>query len=125
MAERARQLADVGGVDTSLVRTRAPLIAALRQRRMDLGISQDALAMSIGCSIYLVRWWELGLRVPSTFMAQCWAEALGCRLVLLLVDGDPPGGVSSEAQARGGGQKRRSRATLDPGGYFSPSWADR
>lgn len=108
-----------------MARTRPPLIEALRARRQVLGISQEDLADRIGVDACLVRWWENSHRAPSAFMAQAWAQALGCRLVLLLVDAPPPGGVEPMPRTAGGGQKPARARPLDQGAYFCPPWCDR
>ena len=116
--------ADDSGGRASLVRTRPPLIEALRQRREELGLSGEAVADRIGVADYLVRWWECGHRVPSTFMAEAWAEALGLRLVLLLVEA-PPGGSFATAPGRRGGQKRAAADRPGESPYFCPPWGTR
>lgn len=87
-AERvqAREPAALAWAHTSLSRT----CATLRGRRQALGISQESLALQLGVSGYLVRWWESGRRAPSLGMLAAWAAALGCGLVVVPVEGPPP-----------------------------------
>lgn len=100
----ARSMADQSAAHTSLARTCCPLVAALRARRQVLGLSQYAVADRIGVHHYLVGWWECGRRTPNMFMAMAWAEALDCRLLLLLID-HPPTPLRDRARIEGGGQK--------------------
>lgn len=58
------------------------MIQALVDRRLELGISQDALAEKIGCTNSLVHKWEQFKRVPSGFMLTCWLDALGAELTI-------------------------------------------
>ena len=45
-------------------------------RRHELGLTQERLAMNIGCTTSLIHKWEQYKRVPSGFMLMCWLEAL-------------------------------------------------
>lgn len=59
------------------------LCRSLKQRREDLGISQNALDHAIGTTTGVVAKWEGGFRSPTGFNLYCWANALRCDLVLV------------------------------------------
>ena len=56
------------------------LIDALVARRNELGLSQERLALEIGCTISLIHKWEQYKRVQSGFMLTCWLDALGVKI---------------------------------------------
>lgn len=56
---------------------------SLRQKRLDMGLSQDVIDHEIGVAKGLVAKWEGGFRSPTGYNLYCWAKALGCDLVLL------------------------------------------
>lgn len=56
---------------------------SLRQKRLDLGISQPELDERIGVATGLVAKWEGGFRSPTGFNLYVWARSLGCDLVLV------------------------------------------
>jgi transcriptional regulator with XRE-family HTH domain len=58
-----------------------PLIAQLRARREQLGLSQDDLDERAGFTEKQVAKWERGFRQPSAFMLAIWANALGLAVV--------------------------------------------
>jgi len=49
-------------------------------RRHELGLTQERLAMNIGCTISLIHKWEQYKRVPSGFMLTCWLDALALKI---------------------------------------------
>lgn len=59
-----------------------PLIALLRLRREQQGISQEDLEERIGVTRGLVQKWETATRMPSAYLLLCWAEALGLHIEL-------------------------------------------
>lgn len=56
---------------------------SLRQKRIDLGMSQPELDEKIGVATGLVAKWEGGFRSPTGFNLYVWARSLGCDLVLV------------------------------------------
>jgi len=58
------------------------LISALRQRREDLGISQNDLDEIIGVTRGQVGKWEVGSRKPRAFLLACWADALDVEFMI-------------------------------------------
>lgn len=66
----------------------ASLISQLRDRRYSVGVAQTILDDRIGVAPGLVAKWETGNRKPTAFNLYCWAEALGCKLKLEVVDDD-------------------------------------
>ncbi len=64
------------------------LISQLRDRRYSVGVPQTILDDKIGVAPGLVAKWETGNRKPTAFNLYCWAEALGCKLKLEVVDDD-------------------------------------
>lgn len=53
------------------------IIGTLVTERHKQKVSQEALAMQIGCAVSLVHKWEQYKRVPSGFLFSCWLDALG------------------------------------------------
>lgn len=53
------------------------LVEELIHARSEQGLSQEALAHDIGCTVSLVHKWETHKRIPSGFMLVCWLDALG------------------------------------------------
>lgn len=49
-------------------------------RRHELGLTQERLAMNIGCTTSLIHKWEQYKRVPSGFMLTCWLDALALKI---------------------------------------------
>jgi transcriptional regulator with XRE-family HTH domain len=64
-----------------------PMIQALRQRRIELGLSQGALNRRMGGSSANIHRWEAEQNSPSWFMMRCWAQALDCELKLIELSG--------------------------------------
>jgi transcriptional regulator with XRE-family HTH domain len=56
---------------------------SLRQRRIDLGLSQSDVDAAMGVATGLVAKWEGGFRSPTGFNLYCWAKALDCDVVLV------------------------------------------
>jgi len=48
----------------------------LTAARLELSLSQEALAHKIGCTVSLIHKWEAHKRLPSGFMLMCWLDAL-------------------------------------------------
>lgn len=61
------------------------LIEQLAARRRELGLSQERLGERIGISARLVNKWECGTRRPSGYFLHLWVLALGCKLVLTVL----------------------------------------
>jgi DNA-binding transcriptional regulator YiaG len=53
------------------------LVSELIYARSEHGLSQEALAHKIGCTVSLVHKWETHKRIPSGFMLMCWLDSLG------------------------------------------------
>ena len=49
----------------------------IRERRLELGLSQGQLAKKLGVHHSTVSAWELGVAEPRVFLAVCLAKALG------------------------------------------------
>ncbi len=64
------------------------LIEQLRDRRYSLGIAQTTLDDRIGVAPGLVAKWETGNRKPTAFNLYCWAQALGCKFELEIINDD-------------------------------------
>ena len=52
------------------------LVLRLIIARSERGLSQEALADKIGCTVSLIHKWETHKRIPSGFMLMCWLDAL-------------------------------------------------
>lgn len=59
------------------------LCRSLRQRRLDRGQTQSDLDADLGVATGLIAKWEGGFRSPTGYNLYCWAQALGCDLVLV------------------------------------------
>lgn len=57
-----------------------PLVRQLRQRRIDLGLTQTDVAHKIGVSDYMVSKWENLMKMPTAFGLMCWCHALGVQM---------------------------------------------
>lgn len=64
------------------------LISQLTERRHKLGLPQTLVDDRIGVAQGLVAKWETGNRKPTAFNLHCWAESLGCRITLEVVEDD-------------------------------------
>ena len=58
-----------------------PVIAALRGRRMHLGLTQRDLAAAIGAKQSAISEWESGAHVPMLTTLHRWAGALGLAII--------------------------------------------
>ncbi len=54
-----------------------------RLRRQSIGLTSLELDPVIGVAQGLVSKWECGDKNPSGLMLHCWAQSLGCRLLLV------------------------------------------
>ncbi len=68
------------------LRTRDPLLAALRAERLARGVSLDQLGQRAGFAHDLIGKWERGARSPRLANAVAWANALGFDLTLAALD---------------------------------------
>ncbi|GAA3643720.1 hypothetical protein GCM10022397_30790 [Flavivirga jejuensis] len=59
------------------------VVSQLRNKRIELGISQQDLNHKLGMADFLVTKWENGIRTPLAYHLYCWADALGCKLTTL------------------------------------------
>lgn len=65
-----------------------PLMAAFRERRIALGLTQEMLAKRVGFVDKTIRDGEIGRHNPRLMTLQCWAQGLGFRLKLEDIDGN-------------------------------------
>ena len=103
---QASEPAASGWAHTSLART----CEALRARRQQLGMSQEAVAGRIGVDYRLFQRWEYGQRAPSLFLLAAWCQALGCSLVVAVPS---PPCLADRPPGRRGGSK--TAGTSHPG----------
>ncbi len=59
-----------------------PLLVSLRTRRLELGISQAALAVTLATRQEAISEWERGYYSPTLRTLRKWADALGCHVVV-------------------------------------------
>ena len=59
------------------------LVLRLIIARSERGLSQEALADVIGCTVSLIHKWETHKRIPSGFMLMCWLDALDYEIEVL------------------------------------------
>lgn len=59
-----------------------PVLVALRQRRVELGLSQETLAGHLGTRQQAIAEWERGFYSPTLRTIRKWADALDCHVVL-------------------------------------------
>ena len=57
-----------------------PLVKQLRERRVQLGLTQTEVAHQIGVSDYMVSKWENLMKMPTAFGLMCWCHALGVQM---------------------------------------------
>jgi transcriptional regulator with XRE-family HTH domain len=69
-------------VNAQMASELAPIIAQLKARRVELGLSQLATDALIGTCNGHVAKWESHDRRPTAFLLLCWASALGLILHL-------------------------------------------
>jgi DNA-binding XRE family transcriptional regulator len=60
----------------------AKMIDALRAKRCELGLSQEATSQIVGVSEGMVAKWETGHKMPNSFWLMCWCQALGVEVRL-------------------------------------------
>jgi transcriptional regulator with XRE-family HTH domain len=60
-----------------------PIVVELTNRRLNLGLSQRAVASAVGTTQSAVSEWETGLTAPSLSSLRRWCGAVNCRLDLL------------------------------------------
>lgn len=63
----------------------------LRQRRLDLKVTQREVSEAIGVTEDLVTKWENGFRYPSGFLLFCWIEVLGLKMEIYASGKEKPG----------------------------------
>jgi DNA-binding transcriptional regulator YiaG len=56
------------------------LILQLRQRRLELGLTQTDVAHKVGVSDYMVSKWENLMKMPTAWGLMCWCQALGVQV---------------------------------------------
>ncbi|WP_017585504.1 helix-turn-helix domain-containing protein [Nocardiopsis ganjiahuensis] len=61
-----------------------PIVAQLRQRREDLGLTQATVAHRMGRGPTSISHWETGVYAPPVEAVAEWATALGVHLTLAL-----------------------------------------
>ena len=67
-----------------------PVVAELRQLRLDLGIRQATAADDMGASQGMLSGYENGATSPQMWFVELWAEYFGRKLVLERVEVDEP-----------------------------------
>lgn len=60
----------------------APVIEKLKERRKELGLTQDDVCDYAGFPEGRIGHWEAGLATPSISSLIMWAQVLDCRLIL-------------------------------------------
>ena len=58
------------------------MMAAFRERRFALGMTQEAVAGRVGCAAEAISGGERGAYQPTLITLRCWAEVLGFKIVL-------------------------------------------
>ena len=69
---------------------RQQLVSTLKQRRKDLGLTQNDADRLLGFAEGLVSKWECGLRRPSLSSLAAWAQSLSCHITIEHVHPSPP-----------------------------------
>lgn len=85
-----------------------PIVTVLRARRLELGLTQEAVGELIGCADRLINKFECGLKQPSPRMLVHWCEALGCRLSVAVVTTPRPRAAMGSAGRVSSGIPRRT-----------------
>ncbi len=85
-----KEMGKVGGRLKPGVKT-FPLITEMQRRRLELCISQRALAIKAGVSVNLITLWEANLGLPTLGLFESAIQTLGGKLVIVWGD-EPPGG---------------------------------
>jgi len=57
-------------------------VSILRDKRTDMGLSQEQLAKQLGLQSHVIPEWESGKRYPRLATALKWAHALGVKIEL-------------------------------------------
>jgi len=70
-------------MDYALSKFYKEVIPQFVKRRNELGYTQTSLDAHMNIARGLVSKWEVGIRKPSGFLFCCWAEALGCDLIII------------------------------------------
>jgi len=70
-------------MDYALSKFYKEVIPQFVKRRNELGYTQTSLDAHMNIARGLVSKWETGIRKPSGFLFCCWAEALGCDLIII------------------------------------------
>jgi len=73
-------------MDYALSKFYKEVIPQFVKRRNELGYTQTSLDAHMNIARGLVSKWEVGIRKPSGFLFCCWAEALGCDLIIVPKD---------------------------------------
>ncbi|GAB1856118.1 hypothetical protein MHTCC0001_09530 [Flavobacteriaceae bacterium MHTCC 0001] len=59
------------------------VVSLLKDKRLELGISQQELNARLGMADFLLTKWENGIRTPLSYHLYCWADALDCKLTIV------------------------------------------
>ena len=70
-------------MDYALSKFYKEVIPQFVKRRNELGYTQSSLDYDMNIARGLISKWEVGIRKPSGFLFCCWAEALGCDLIIV------------------------------------------
>lgn len=70
-----------------------PIVAALRDARVERGTSQLTLALEMGVSQPVLSAWEVGKNQPGLAMLRRWTALLGLDLILAGTVDEPAGAV--------------------------------
>ena len=73
-------------MDYALSKFYKEVIPQFIKRRNELGYTQSSLDYDMNIARGLISKWEVGIRKPSGFLFCCWAEALGCDLIIVPKD---------------------------------------
>ena len=73
-------------MDYALSKFYKEVIPQFVKRRNELGYTQSSLDYDMNIARGLISKWEVGIRKPSGFLFCCWAEALGCDLIIVPKD---------------------------------------
>ena len=73
-------------MDYALSKFYKEVIPQFVKRRNELGYTQSSLDYDMNIARGLISKWEVGIRKPSGFLFCCWAEALGCDLIIVTKD---------------------------------------
>ncbi len=59
------------------------VVSLLRNKRIEMKISQQELNHRLGMADFLVTKWENGIRTPLAYHLYCWADALDSKLTIV------------------------------------------